>query len=98
MKCRFLAVARAELEEAIDFYNERRELLGDEFADEVERAVSRILDHPRAWPEASPRTRRCRTSRFPYGVIYQIRDDEILIIAVAHLRRRPLYWKNRAGD
>jgi plasmid stabilization system protein ParE len=95
MRYRFLAPARDELEEAVEFYNLRREHLGDEFTDEVEHAVARILAHPRAWPEISPRTRRCRTRRFPYGVIYQIRSDEILIVAIMHLRRKPFYWKNR---
>ncbi len=95
MKYSFLTPARHELEEAIEFYNQRREDLGYEFAEEVERTIERILAHPRAWHPLSPRTRRCLTRRFPYGVIYQIRDDEILIVAVMHLRRRPGYWKDR---
>ena len=42
-----------------------------------------------------PQVRRCLTRRFPYGIIYQIVDHEILIIAVMHLKRRPMYWQNR---
>ncbi len=95
MKYSFLAPAREEFDEAIDFYNKRRDGLGYEFADEVERAIERILEHPRAWHPLSPRARRCRTRRFPYGVIYQIRENEILIVAIMHLRRRPGYWKDR---
>lgn len=95
MSYRFLLPARDELEQAIDFYNQRRRGLGYEFAQEVESAISRILAFPRAWPVVSPRARRCRTRRFPYGVIYQIREDEILVVAVMHLKRRPFYWKDR---
>jgi len=40
-------------------------------------------------------TRRCRTKRFPYGLIYRCKGDEILIVAVAHLHRRPGYWHDR---
>ena len=95
MSYRFLLPAREELEEAIEFYNQRRRGLGYEFAEEVESTISRIVALPRAWPVVSPRARRCRTRRFPYGVVYQIREDEILVVAVMHLKRRPLYWKDR---
>lgn len=91
----FLAPARDELEEAIRFYDQRRVGLGDEFAEEVESTIKRILDHPRAWHPVSPRARRCRTRRFPYGVIYQIRDDQILIVAIMRLKRKPGNWQSR---
>jgi hypothetical protein len=41
-------------------------------------------------------TRRALVARFPYQVVYRIRPGEIVIVAVAHLKRRPGYWKNRA--
>jgi hypothetical protein len=68
---------------------------GYEFAKEVANTISRILRYPEAWTKLSKRTRRCRTRRFPYGVIYQIRGNKILIVAVAHLRREPWYWSDR---
>jgi plasmid stabilization system protein ParE len=43
----------------------------------------------------SQNTRRCRTHRFPYGIIYQAKRDEILIVAVAHLHREPDNWLER---
>jgi ParE toxin of type II toxin-antitoxin system, parDE len=91
----FLEPAQVELEEEVKYYNEQRVGLGYEFATEVGATISRILRYPEAWTKLSKRTRRCRTKRFPYGVIYQIRDDRILIVAVGHLRRKPFYWRNR---
>ncbi len=95
MKVDFLIPAEYELEEAIDYYNIQSEGLGFEFAAEVKRTIGRILEYPKAWTTISPRTRRCRTNRFPYGIIYQERANSILIIAVMHLSKHPDSWKSR---
>lgn len=95
MKIEFLAVAEQELEEAVDYYNQQKAGLGDDFAKEVKRALERILQFPHAWTPLSKRARRCRTQKFPYGVIYQIRSDKILIVAVMHFHRDPKSWKSR---
>lgn len=95
MQFEFLAAARAELEEAFDHYEMERTGLGDEFLLEVYRTVQRILKHPLAWSRLSRRTRRCRAKRFPYGLIYQVTKDRVLIVAVMHLGRRPNYWRDR---
>lgn len=91
----FLEPAQVEFEEAVNFYNRQSEKLGDEFATEVLKTINRILTHPEAWTKLSKRTRRCRTNRFPYSVIYQIRGDRILVVAVAHSKRKPKYWRDR---
>ena len=91
----FLEPAEIELEEEVKYFNDQQEGLGYEFAKEVADTITRILKYPEAWTKLSKRTRRCRTNRFPYGVIYQIRGDRILIVAIAHLRRRPFYWRDR---
>lgn len=91
----FLESAQIELEEEVKYFNEQQAGLGYEFAEEVADTISRILRYPEAWAKLSRRTRRCRTKRFPYGVIYQIRGDRILIVAIGHLRRKPFYWRDR---
>jgi hypothetical protein len=91
----FLEPAQIELEEEVKYFNGEQESLGYEFAREVAGTITRILRYPEAWTRLSKRTRRCRTKRFPYGVIYQIRGDKILIVAIAHLRRKPFYWRHR---
>ncbi len=95
MKIRFFAPAEAEFFDAISFYNTQSEGLGYEFAAEVNRTIQRIIQYPEAWTKLSERTRRCRTNRFPYGVIYQVREDTLLIVAVMHLSREPQAWKSR---
>ena len=94
----FVYPARKELEAAVIYYNSQRSGLGDEFAEEVEKTTGRILAFPEAWPAISLRSRKCRTNRFPYAIVYQIRDETILIVAVMHLHRKPDYWKNRAEE
>ena len=92
---RFLEIAQIELDEAIDYYNYEESGLGEDFLTEVLKSLDRIGQFPKAWHPCSKRTRRCKTRRFPYGVIYQIRKNEILIVAIANLHRKPDYWKDR---
>jgi hypothetical protein len=94
----FLEPTQAELTEAIAYYNSRQEGLGDRFAEEVRRSIDRILQFPEAWSPISKRTRPCRTKGFPFGIIYQVRGDVLLIVAVMHLHRRPLTWKRRLRE
>lgn len=91
----FLDPARDELEEATQYYEQQKEGLGEEFAREVENALDRIQKHPKAWTPLTDDVRRCRLNRFPYGVVYTVRDDDIIIVAVMHLRRAPGYWADR---
>lgn len=91
----FLEPAQIELEEEVKYYNEQQAGLGYDFAKEVADTIARILRYPEAWSKLSKRTRRCRTKRFPYGVVYQIIGDRILIVAVGHLKRKPFYWRDR---
>jgi hypothetical protein len=95
MEIIFLSPAKDELTEAISYYNIQSEGLGYEFAAEVKRTLERIVQYPEAWFKLSNRTHRCRTNRFPYGVIYQIREKTLLIVAVMHLSREPKTWKLR---
>jgi plasmid stabilization system protein ParE len=95
MNVEFLAVAEAELAEAVSYYNEQSEGLGYDFAGEVRQTIARIVRFPEAWTKLSERTRRCRAKRFPYGLVYQIRSNAILIVAVMHLRRHPESWRSR---
>jgi plasmid stabilization system protein ParE len=91
----FMGVALSEQDDAAAYYESQKPGLGLEFLDEVERAIERIRQFPNAWQKASRRSRRCRLYRFPYGLVYQVRQDRIVILAVMHLHRKPGYWLGR---
>ena len=95
MNCEFLPEARTEFEQAVAYYDQCGLGLGNEFTDEVEAAIRRVLHQPEAWTLYHHGTRRCLTRRFPYSIVYQIRPNLILVVAVAHLRREPGYWAAR---
>jgi toxin ParE2 len=92
---RFLEIAEIELDQAINWYESQAPGLGNAFLIEVLSAVDRITRFPEAWHPLDEDVRRCRLSRFPYGLIYTVEQGEILVLAVAHLHRRPDYWRDR---
>ena len=85
--------AEDEFKDAIDYDNHISP--GFKCALEVKRTRERILQYPEAWSPLSKRTRRCLTNRFPYGILYQKRNEKILIIAIMHLHQKSDSWKNR---
>lgn len=93
MKIRFLTPASRDLADAAEYYEKQIPGLGIQFMDEVEAAISRIVAFPLAWQPLSQRTRRCLLNRFPYGLIYEQRKSEIVIVAVGHQHRQPDFWK-----
>lgn len=69
--------------------------LGDVFIDEVEKVLDVIEQQPTSGTKITTSERRFLVSRFPYGVIYSVEADQIIIFAVMNLKRRPGYWKSR---
>jgi plasmid stabilization system protein ParE len=87
--------AEAELEDASHFYESRMLGLGKSFAAEVERTIHLIREFPDAGSPAGLTRRRVLVARFPYSVVYRHDAGSIVIVAVAHQRRRPGYWRQR---
>lgn len=98
MRVRFLEVARQELDEGVSFHNAQVPGLGKVFLGEVLATLDLIRRYPTGWHFLGAETRRCRLRRFPYGLIYHADDAGILILAVAHMHRRPDYWRDRLKD
>ncbi len=98
MKILILSCAEDEFAEAVDYYNGQCPGLGYEFGAEMQRTFERIRRHPMAWPVFSARSRRCLADRFPFGVLYQVRPECILVGAIMHLKRDPKRWQDRVKD
>lgn len=76
-------------------YDDKVEGLGLEFLFEVRYAESKIIQAPEMWPTYEEETRRYLLKRFPFGVIYFTSEEKIQIVAVAHYKRKPGYWRKR---
>lgn len=87
--------ARTEFLEAIVDYEAAREGLGARFDAEVDRLLGRIASAPKQFPEIEPGCRRALVRGFPYGVFFTASEDEIVVLAILHLRRAPGTWKAR---
>jgi plasmid stabilization system protein ParE len=92
--------AAVELEEAAAWYEQKRLGLGQEFLEAVDEAVDFMVAWPRSGkpvPDVPPdlSVRRTPVRRFPYHVVYVVTQSAIRVLAVAHDRRSPGYWRNR---
>lgn len=91
----FHEAAELELAEAAAFYERECPGLGVTFLDEVQAALKTFAQFPEGSPLLRGRIRRKVLVRFPYTLLYSLRDDQIRILAVAHEKRRPFYWHGR---
>lgn len=88
--------AKADLREAMDWYEARKPGLGRSFFVSVEATLSSIRENPRIYPRVAPAVRRAATTdRFPFGIFYRIDGDTIRVIAILHNARNPEHWKRR---
>jgi plasmid stabilization system protein ParE len=92
---RFLTPAEIEMTEASIFYEAATSGLSAEFLDEVQRVIDIIREHPELGRSIDQGLRQILLHRFPFSLVYSVEVDTILIVAVAHQRRRPDYWRNR---
>jgi len=88
-------IAELELNEAIQYYEHEQPGLGAAFLAEVRRCTAAIAEYPDAGRIVLGAVRRRLCQRFPYGLLYSGTDEEIRILAVMNLRRRPNHWVGR---
>ncbi len=87
--------AVAEAQAAYRWYHERNQIAAEAFLTELDRAVELISQGPMRWPIHLHGTRRFLLRRFPFAVVYREIGETIQVVAVAHGRRKPGYWKER---
>lgn len=95
MKVTFLKPAEVELDDAFLYYQSVYDGLGHQFIAEVSNSINRIVRFPASYQVIGKSSRRCLVNNFPYGVIFQERQNQIIIVAIAHLHRKPDYWNSR---
>ena len=91
----FHPLAADEAQAAERWYRERNETASGRFQRELDRAIERISQWPETGSPYLSNTRRVLLRRFPFFVVYRVRGDDLEIVAVAHARRRPGYWRAR---
>jgi len=87
--------ARVEIDEAEEWYWQREPRASAGFLREIERALELIAETPDVWPSYEAGTRIYRLRTFPYDVIYRFSGATVVVVAVAHQRRKPRYWRAR---
>ena len=89
--------AEQEFVEAAAFYERNVAGLGELFGGEVRRAIERLLEYPELGPPIDADLRKLVLTRFPYSLIYSFTTDLLRVVAVAHARRHPGYWRFRVN-
>jgi plasmid stabilization system protein ParE len=92
---RFHPAAAREAESAYEWYAARNPFAAHGFRDELAHAVDAVGQNPLTWPRYEGPVRRYVFPRFPFSLVYRTRGDEVEVLAVAHGRRRPGYWRSR---
>ena len=98
MNSEFLPEADEEFREAVWYYEYEAPGVGLSFVAEVRRGVKFITENPYAVTEIGGGIRKKVLNHFPFSLLYAVETDLILIVAVAHQKRRPRYWRDRLRD
>ncbi|MEN6452064.1 MAG: type II toxin-antitoxin system RelE/ParE family toxin [Thermoguttaceae bacterium] len=91
----FLPDARRDFDESFDWYAARSLQASTRFTDAVDAALSTVADNPERFAAADGIHRECPIRRFPFRVVYRILGSRVLVVAIAHAKRRPGYWRGR---
>ncbi|MBI3149583.1 MAG: type II toxin-antitoxin system RelE/ParE family toxin [Betaproteobacteria bacterium] len=92
-----LPEAEAEIREALLWYFERSHIAAGAFRTETLAAIDGLGVNALTWPEDEDAVRRHVFRHFPYTVICEIQGSTVTVLALAHQRRRPGYWRTRWG-
>jgi plasmid stabilization system protein ParE len=91
----FLPSARRDFDESFDWYAARSPQAAMGFMDAVDAAVAAILADPMRYENLDGLHHACRVANYPFRIVYRMATDRVIVVAVAHAKRRPSYWTNR---
>jgi toxin ParE1/3/4 len=95
MRYVFHPEALNEYTEAVQYFKEQRVEVAQAFINAIEDTIYRIRESPTRYAVIDDDVRRCMARRFPYGILYTVEPNYLLILAVMHCSRKPGYWKSR---
>jgi len=98
MRLEFFEDAASEMEEDRAWYRERSESAEAGFLRDLDHAIQQVSDAPAQWPRYLARTQRYVFPTYPYSLVYFVADDVIRVVAVAHDKKRPGYWRERLRE
>lgn len=98
MIVRLLSVAEEEFSDAAQFYEDQASGLGGIFVEQITEALRHLERNPFAGALIDKRVRKAITTKFPYSIIYYPSASELVVLAIAHHKREPLYWRNRVEN
>jgi plasmid stabilization system protein ParE len=87
--------ARDDFDESVDWYGKRSVGAAIGFVAAVEEAIEKIVADPARFPSAHGGCRNCTVNRYPFRLVFRDETDRLVIVAVAHAKRRPGYWHGR---
>ena len=91
----YLPGARRDYDESFDWYAERSNIAAERFSNAVDAALERIATNPEWFAFIDTRHQECLVQRFPFRIVFRDEPTRVLVVAVAHAKRRPDYWKYR---
>ena|SRR5215210_4473729 len=87
--------AKAEIQEAYDYYERQRSGLGNQFLLAVRRTLALVEKTPLLYPKIRKEVRRAPVPRFPYAILYLAEPENTVVVACFHGRRNPKRWHSR---
>jgi len=91
----YLPGARRDFDESFDWYAERSTQAAIRFANAVDAALTDAAANPEQFAAVDKIHRACPVKRFPFRIVFRIVQDRVLVVAIAHAKRRPGFWKDR---
>lgn len=91
----FRRIAKRELDDAIVWYENRRNGLGQEFSIAVERQIEKMASSPNQFARVREEVRRAVLRRFPYSIYFLVEDSRVVVLAIFHAKRDPEHLENR---